>query len=135
MATNGSASGPGTSWANAFNTIQAAVNAAASGDTVLVSNGVYSAGAKVTPGYSLTNRVYITSAITVQSVNGPTNTFIVGAGPRGAGAIRCVYMSAGVLAGFTLTNGNTLNLRGIRILTKVVAAHFSMCTGPSPTVS
>ena len=57
------------------------MNAAASGDTVLVTNGVYSAGATVTPGYVLTNRVCITNAITVQSVNGPTNTFIVGAGP------------------------------------------------------
>jgi hypothetical protein len=106
VATSGSASGPGTTWANAFNTIQAAVNAAASGDTVLVTNGVYEAGGAVASGP--TNRVCITSAITVRSVKGPTNTFIVGAGPIGSSAVRCAYLSAGVLTGFTLTNGYTL---------------------------
>jgi hypothetical protein len=86
VATSGSASGPGTTWANAFNTIQAAVNAAASGDTVLVTNGVYAAGGAVTPGYSVSNRVCITSTITVRSVNGPTNTFIGGTAPAGSNA-------------------------------------------------
>jgi hypothetical protein len=107
VASNGNASGPGTTWANAFNTIQAAVNAAASGDTVLVTNGIYSSGSRGTPGYVLANRVCLSTNITVQSVNGPTNTFIVGAGPAGSSAVRCAYLSAGVLSGFTLTNGYT----------------------------
>ena len=107
VAPGGSNVWPYGSWANAATTIQAAVSAVATGGTVWVSNGLYSAGATVTPGYALTNRVCITNAITVQSVNGPAATFIVGAGPQGAGAVRCVYMSAGVLSGFTLTNGYT----------------------------
>ena len=107
VATNSIANGPGTAWANAFRTIQAAVDVAVSGDTVLVTNGVYVTGGAVTPDYELTNRVCITKGITVLSVNGPSKTFIVGAGPQGPGAIRCVYMTAGIVSGFTLTNGNT----------------------------
>lgn len=70
------ADGPGTAWTNAFHTIQGAVNAAADDDTVLVTKGLYNTGGVVTPGYVLTNRVCITNAITVRSVNGPTGTFI-----------------------------------------------------------
>lgn len=101
--------GPGTAWANAFWTIQGAVDAATNaGDVVLVTNGVYDTGGAVTPGYALSNRVCITSTITVQSVNGPGGTLIVGAGPNGGSAMRCVYMTNGpTLAGFTLTNGHT----------------------------
>ncbi len=103
---------PFTNWATASHTIQAAVNAANGGDMVLVTNGTYASGGTVTPGYTLTNRVCITNAITVQSVNGPSVTFIVGAADpatNGPAAVRCVYMSAGsTLGGFTLTNGHTL---------------------------
>ncbi len=100
---------PYTNWATAAHTIQDAINVAVSGDTVLVTNGTYGVGGAVTPGYALSNRVCITSAITVQSVNGPANTFILGAGPNGAGAVRCAYLNSGArLAGFTLTNGATL---------------------------
>ena len=64
-------SGAGTTWANAKRTIQAAVDlATTAGDTVLVTNGVYDAAGAATPGYSLTNRVCITTNITVESVNG-----------------------------------------------------------------
>ena len=94
VAPGGSNVWPYGSWANAATTIQAAVSAVATGGTVWVSNGLYSAGATVTPGYALMNRVCITNAITVQSVNGPAATFIVGAGPQGAGAVRCVYLVA-----------------------------------------
>ena len=76
VATNSPAGGPGTAWTNAFHTIQGAVNAAADDDTVLVTKGLYNTGGVVTPGYVLTNRVCITNAITVRSVNGPTGTFI-----------------------------------------------------------
>ena len=99
---------PYTNWTSAAHTLQDAVDTADTGDTVLVSNGVYSVGGKVTPGETLFNRVVITANLTVQSLNGPTNTFIVGAGPRGASAVRGAYLSAGVLSGFTLTNGNTM---------------------------
>ncbi len=113
VATNSAANGPGTAWTNAFHTIQGAVNVAVGGDTVLVTNGVYNSGGAVTPGYSLTNRACITSAITLRSVNGPSNTFIVGAvdpvSTNGPAAVRCVYLVFGaVVSGFTLTNGNSM---------------------------
>jgi parallel beta-helix repeat protein len=99
--------GPGTDWNNAFHTIQAAVDAASVGDTVLVTNGVYATGGRVTPWHILTNRVVITNNIVLQSVNGPVVTIIQGHGPAGESAVRCVFMSAGSLSGFTLTGGFT----------------------------
>ena len=108
VSTGSPADGPGTAWSNAFHTIQGAVNASTNGDTILVTNGVYEAGSAVTPGYVLANRVCLTNAVTVRSVNGPSNTFIVGAGPNGAAALRCVYLQTNTfLIGFTLTNGHT----------------------------
>jgi predicted outer membrane repeat protein len=101
----------GTSWAQAKKTIQAAVNVASNNDLVLVTNGIYDAGGKVTPGYALTNRVCVTNSAIVRSVNGPANTFIVGAGPEGPAAVRCVYLALNaILDGFTLTNGHTLSV-------------------------
>ncbi|MGC8743457.1 MAG: PKD domain-containing protein [Verrucomicrobiia bacterium] len=97
--------GPGTNWATAFRTIQQAVDVAAPGDIVLVTNGVYEAGGRTVAGGSSLNRVVIQKNITVQSVNGPEVTIIKGQGPIGSSAVRCVYMSAGILSGFTLTNG------------------------------
>jgi len=51
--------------------------------------------------------VVITKDIIVKSVNGNQYSVISGKGPAGNGAVRCVYMSAGRLSGFTLTNGHT----------------------------
>jgi hypothetical protein len=106
-----SPSPPHTNWATAAHNIQKAVDAAEPGDTVLVTNGVYATRGRAVSG-SLTNRVAIDKAITVQSVMGPQATLIVGApapgGTNGDGAIRCVYVgSNAVLSGFTLTNGHT----------------------------
>ncbi|MFH0908819.1 MAG: hypothetical protein V1929_08660 [bacterium] len=103
---------PFNTWSNAARTIQAAVDAAQSNDTVWVTNGVYATGGRPAPGGSLTNRLVVTNAITIASVNGPSNTFIVGKSPRGINAVRCVYMTAGMLSGFTLTNGHTANSAG-----------------------
>jgi hypothetical protein len=103
------ANGPGTAWNNAFHDIQSAVNVATNGDTVLVTNGVYSTGGMVTPGGSLTNLVCITNVITLKSVNGPSVTTIIGSGLNlglGLVGVRCVYMGTnGVMSGFTLTDG------------------------------
>ena len=98
---------PYTNWANAATNIQTAVDVASPGETVVVTNGVYDIGETVTPGYSSSNRVVITANITVKSVNGPANTVILGNGPLGNSAIRGVYMSAGILSGFTVSNGHT----------------------------
>jgi hypothetical protein len=87
--------------------IQSAVNFAADGDTVLVASGVYNAGEYITPDGTLSNRVVITKNIQVIGVDGPSNTFIVGSGSVGDDAVRCVYITNGLLAGFTLTNGHT----------------------------
>jgi len=105
VASGGSDASTGLSWIQAMKTIQAAVNLAVDGDTVRVSNGTYNTGGSVTPGYTLTNRVCITNAITVQSVNGAEVTFISG-GSGSVGTIRAVFMDNGsVLGGFTITNG------------------------------
>jgi hypothetical protein len=109
-ATNGSHTFPYASWATAASNIQAALGAVAVSGTVWVGDGVYDTGGALV--YGMSNRVALTQAVTLRSVNGPGATIIVGAshdGTNGPSAIRCVYMTNGaVLAGFTLTNGHTL---------------------------
>lgn len=92
---------PYSSWNTASTNIQNAVNLAQTGDTVLVTNGFYSSGYTITSD-GASNRVVVTNAIILQSVNGPSTTFIVG-----SNTIRCVYLTNGpVLSGFTITNGH-----------------------------
>ena len=61
---------PFTNWADAATNIQAAIDASEDGDTVLVTNGIYATGGRIAPGASLTNRIVVTNAIIVRSVNG-----------------------------------------------------------------
>lgn len=100
---------PYNAWTNAAHTIQEAVDAASTGDTVVVTDGVYQAVSRPGPKSSLPNRVVITNAITVISANGPGDTVIAGRGPSGTNAVRCAFLSGGaVLSGFTLTNGHVM---------------------------
>jgi parallel beta-helix repeat protein len=97
---------PYSSWATAATNIQDAVDVTEPGGMVWVTNGVYQTGARAV--YGMSNRVTVTKAVTVRSVNGPAVTSIVGSGPNGPAAVRCVYLTSGAtLAGFTLTNGAT----------------------------
>jgi len=84
--------GSGISWATAKKTIQAAVNYALPGSTVLVTNGVY-------------GPISVNKKITIQSVNGAAATII-----DGGNNSRCAYLggakrNGATLIGFTLRNG------------------------------
>ena len=87
---NGSDNAAGTTWGTARKTIQSAINSAADGCTILVTNGVY-------------EPITCTSkALSIQSVCGAFSTTIDALGA----ARRCADLGSGVsLVGFTLQNG------------------------------
>lgn len=103
----GSHLAPYATWTTAATTIQAALDVALDGDTVLVTNGVYDTGGAVVHG-RMANRIVIPDEVTVRSSNGPGHTFIVGHFSWSDAGVRCAYVGEGArLEGFTLTNGNT----------------------------
>ena len=104
-------------WNGAATAIQPAIDVCADGDVVWVEDGFVCNTGGVTnwpAGTILTNRIAITKAITVRSVNDdPTNTKILGAWDTnttcGATSVRCVYMADNAkLIGFTLADGSTM---------------------------
>ena len=110
---------PYDTWAKAATNIQDAIDAASPGALILVTNvpgpshyqtnaiTIYQTGGRVVHG-SLTNRVAIYKPVTVESVNGPSVTFIKGNPTINDNAVRGVYMTNGAaLIGFTITGGGT----------------------------
>jgi hypothetical protein len=107
---------PYTNWVTAATNIQDAVDAAAPGDHVVVTNGVYATGGTTAgPGYAA-SRVYVGKPVALLSVNGPQLTTILGdqvceisPGPFWDLLItgpQCVTLGDGAsLTGFTLTKG------------------------------
>jgi hypothetical protein len=98
---------PYTNWVTAAITIQDAIDVAAEGETILVTNGVFRTGGRVVYGL-LTNRIVINKAVTVRSVNGSSVTAIEGNPTLNDNAVRCAYLTNNAaLVGFTLTSGRT----------------------------
>jgi hypothetical protein len=110
---------PFSTWSTAARTIQDAVNVAAPGDQVLVTNGWYDAGGAAVRGADL---IAVRGPIVVSSVNGPQSTFI-----SGSGLMRCVNLTSGAsLSGFTLTNGAADSGGGVSSVDN--SAFVSNCT-------
>ncbi len=134
--TGTNATSPYLDWSTAATNIQDAVDAAVAGDSIVVTDGVYSAGSRVVYG-AATNRVVVDKAITVQSVNGPFTTIIQGGGSnpqlsRGS-VIRCAYLTNGAtLIGFTLTNGGTISSTNIYL---EASGGGVWCEGSSAVIS
>lgn len=89
---------PYDSWATAATNIQDAISACVSGETVLVTNGVY----------TLSSGIIVTNDITIQSVGGAKETVI-----DGGGVVRCLKLTGlCTVEGFTIQNGYTSNNGG-----------------------
>ncbi len=93
VATNGVDAGTCDSWGTAAATIQYAINQAAPGERVLVSNGTYRVAAQI----------MVTNGVILQGWLGRDATIIDGNYPTTTN--RCLFISNGVLDGFTVTNG------------------------------
>lgn len=86
-------SGDGRSWETAKRTIQAAVDLAAAGDSIAVTNGIY-------PPITTANKLLI-----INSVNGAAGAIIDGGGSQRCATLGSHSETATQLCGFTLRNG------------------------------
>ena len=106
--------------ASPYGTIQDAVEAAASGDTIKVKAGVYDKGGMVNTTGDIKSRVRVfDKQLHLVAVDGKENTLIVGASDptgaadgRGPNAVRCVIVAGTgsdgtVIEGFTICGGRT----------------------------
>ena len=104
--------------------LQTAINISRDGDTVFVYPGSYDSGGGSAEGAALTNRVYVTNSVIVESMSGPDDTYIMGrADPvstNGPGAVRGAYLQGGAkLLGFSVVDGHTAtNLQTFNTLEK-----------------
>ena len=97
---------PYTNWITAATNMQTAIDVAAAGDFIVVSNGTYNSGGRAVYGIA-TNRVTVDKALTLQSLNGPGATTIAGFTTFASDyQVRCIYLTNGAtLTGFTLSGG------------------------------
>ena len=94
VATNGFDNTPYANWVDAATNIQAAVDAACAGDTVLLSNGLH----------RLPATVVVTNAVVLSGLDGPDEVIV-----DGRMACACFNLSncSCVLSELTVTNGAT----------------------------
>jgi len=109
---SGTNNSPYTTWADAATNPIWAVAEAGSGDTVLVSNGVY----------YMTNQINDGTSLTLRSVNGRDVTILNGANATTSRCLNLTSASA-VFDGFTVTNYSTKGNDGV-----LVGATFLNCT-------
>ena len=88
----------GSSWAKAFLTIQAGLDAAAPGDTVVVADGIYSGAGNL-------NIDFGGKPVTLRSLNGPRRTVVDCAGQGRGFVFTSAEGTDSVLAGITVRNG------------------------------
>jgi hypothetical protein len=101
-----------------YPSIQSAIDAAASGDTVLVAAGTY-----------LERVDFLGKSLEVVSVSGPQATFIDAAGSGSVVTFQRGEPRAAVLSGFTITNGNSFDGAGIRIWNSSPTLHGNVIMG------
>ncbi len=94
---NGGNVSPFTNWTDAATTIQSALSVSATGDVVVVTNGLY---------YSVSELIVVAQGIEIRSVNGPEFTFVQGGIDRGCGSrndhIGLIIRQNGTVRGFTI---------------------------------